>query len=156
MAIQLKDLKQKKLGEVVRELDYNGLLTLTMRVSDDKQFQSAMAKLQQPEKTLTKNSLSKANNNGDGISVGEAMLYLIGEYLITDWDVEVKPGELAPINGDNFIALCASIGEDDENIDFVGFISDNFTQMINEFKEMGVETKKKRSTSGSGIKKAVK
>lgn len=142
MAIQLKDLKQKKIGEVVRELEYKGLLTLTMRVSDDKQFQSAMTKIQQPDKTLTKNALSKANNDGDGISVGEAMLYLIGEYLITEWDVEIG-GEIAPINGDNFIALCASIGDDDENIDFVGFISDNFTQMINEFKELGAETKKK-------------
>lgn len=152
MAIQLKDLKQKKIGEVVRELEYKGLLTLTMRVSDDKQFQSAMTKIQQPDKTLTKNALSKANNDGDGISVGEAMLYLIGEYLITEWDVEIG-GEIAPINGDNFIALCASIGDDDENIDFVGFISDNFTQMINEFKELGAETKKKRSVSGSGSKK---
>lgn len=152
MAIQLKDLKQKKIGEVVRELEYKGLLTLTMRVSDDKQFQSAMTKIQQPDKTLTKNALSKANNNGDGISVGEAMLYLIGEYLITEWDVEIG-GEIAPINGDNFIALCASIGDDDENIDFVGFISDNFTQMINEFKELGAETKKKPSRYGSGSKK---
>lgn len=152
MAIQLKDLKQKKIGEVVRELEYKGLLTLTMRVSDDKQFQSAMTKIQQPDKTLTKNALSKANNDGDGISVGEAMLYLIGEYLITEWDVEIG-GEIAPINGDNFIALCASIGDDDENIDFVGFISDNFTQMINEFKELGAETKKKPSRYGSGSKK---
>lgn len=152
MAIQLKDLKQKKIGEVVRELEYKGLLTLTMRVSDDKQFTSAMAKVQQPDKTLTKNALSKANNDGDGISVGEAMLYLIGEYLITEWDVEIG-GEVAPINGDNFIALCASIGDDDENIDFVGFISDNFTQMINEFKELGAETKKKPSRYGSGSKK---
>lgn len=152
MAIQLKDLKQKKIGEVVRELEYKGLLTLTMRVSDDKQFQSAMTKIQQPDKTLTKNALSKANNDGDGISVGEAMLYLIGEYLITEWDVEIG-GEIAPINGDNFIALCASIGDDDENIDFVGFISDNFTSMINEFKELGAETKKKLSRSGSGSKK---
>lgn len=152
MAIQLKDLKQKKIGEVVRELEYKGLLTLTMRVSDDKQFQSAMTKIQQPDKTLTKNALSKANNDGDGISVGEAMLYLIGEYLITEWDVEIG-GEIAPINGDNFIALCASIGDDDENIDFVGFISDNFTQMINEFKELGAETKKKPLKSTSGSKK---
>lgn len=153
MAIQLKDLKQKKIGEVVRELNYKDLLTLTMRVSDDKQFQSAMTKIQQPDKTLTKNALSKANNDGDGISVGEAMIYLIGEYLITEWDVEIG-GEIAPINGDNFIALCASIGDDDENIDFVGFISDNFTQMINEFKELGAETKKKPSKSGTGSKKA--
>lgn len=153
MAIQLKDLKQKKIGEVVRELEYKDLLTLTMRVSDDKQFQSAMTKIQQPDKTLTKNALSKANNDGDGISVGEAMLYLIGEYLITAWDVEIEPNKIAPINGDNFIALCASIGDDDENIDFVGFISDNFTQMINEFKELGAETKKKPSRYGSGSKK---
>ena len=156
MAITLKDLKQKKLGEVVRELDYKGLLTLTLRISDDKQFQSAMAKLQKPEKDLTKNALSKANNAGDGISVGEAMLYLVGEYLITDWDVEVSEGKKAPINGDNFIALCSSVGDDDENIDFVSFISDNYAQMIDEFKEMGAETKKKRLPSTSGTRKAVK
>lgn len=142
MAIQLKDLKPKKLGEVVRELDYKGLVKLTMRISGDKQFASAMAKVQQPEKAMTKNSLSKANNSGDDISVGEAMLYLIGEYLITDWDVE-SDGEVAPINGDNFIALCASVGDDDTNIDFVGFISENFTQMTDEFRESGTETKKK-------------
>lgn len=154
MAIQLKDLKQKKIGEVVRELEYKDVLTLTMRVGDDKQFQSAMTKIQQPDKTLTKDSLSKANNDGDSISVGEAMLYLIGEYLITDWDVEVSAGEVAPINGDNFIALCASIGDDDENAEFVGFISDNFTQMINECKELGASAKKKPSRYGSGSKKA--
>jgi hypothetical protein len=152
MAIQLKDLKQKKLGEVVRELEYKDLLKLTMRISDDKQFQSAMAQIQQPEKGLTKDRLSKANNSGDNISMGEAMLYLIGEYLITDWDVEVSEGKIAPINGDNFIALCASIGDDDENIEFVGFISDNFTEMTSEFKDQGVATKKKPSRSTTGKK----
>lgn len=153
MAIQLKDLKQKKIGEVVRELEYKGLLTLTMRVSDDKQFQSAITKIQQPDKTLTKNALSKANNDGDGISVGEAMLYLIGEYLITEWDVEIEPNKIAPINGDNFMALCASVGDDDENAEFIGFISTNFNEMAKEFKELGAETKKKPLKSTSGSKK---
>lgn len=154
MAITLKDLKPKKLGEVVRELNYKDLVSLTMRISDDKQFQSAMAKVQQPDKALTKNALSKANNTGDDISVGEAMLYLIGEYLITEWDVEVSDGELAPITGDNFIALCASVGDDDENIEFVSFISDSFNEMIDEFKTLGSEMKKKPLKSSHGTKKA--
>lgn len=143
MAIQLKDLKQKKLGEVVRELEYKDLLSLTMRISDDKQFASAMAQLEAPEKGMTKDRLSKANNTGDNISIGEAILYLIGEYLVTDWDAEVAVGEIAPINGDNFIALCASIGDDDENIEFVNFISKNFNEMTEEFRALGVATKKK-------------
>lgn len=143
MAIQLKDLKQKKLGEVVRELEYKDLLSLTMRISDDKQFASAMAQLEAPEKGMTKDRLSKANNTGDNISIGEAILYLIGEYLVTDWDAEVAVGEIAPINGDNFIALCASIGDDDENIEFVNFISKSFNEMTEEFRALGVATKKK-------------
>ena len=153
MAIQLKDLKQKKIGEVVRELEYKGLLTLTMRVSDDKQFQSAMTKIQQPDKTLTKNALSKANNDGDGISVGEAMLYLIGEYLITEWDVEIG-GEIAPINGDNFTALCASIGDDAENLDFATHVFEQFQEMSKEFAAQSDGAKKKRLPSGTGSKKA--
>lgn len=154
MAITLKDLKPKKLGEVVRELEYKNLVTLTMRISDDKQFQSAMAKVQQPDKALTKDSLSKANNTGDDISVGEAMLYLIGEYLITEWDIEVSDGNIAPINGDNFIALCSSVGDDDENVGFISFISDSFNEMIDEFKTLGSEMKKKPLVSGRGSKKA--
>ena len=152
MAIQLKDLKQKKLGEVVRELEYKDLLSLTMRISDDKQFASAMAQLEAPEKGMTKDRLSKANNTGDNISIGEAILYLIGEYLVTDWDAEVAVGEIAPINGDNFIALCASIGDDDENIDFVNFISKNFNEMTEEFRALGVATKKKPSKDLAGKK----
>lgn len=155
MAITLKDLKPKKLGEVVRELNYKDLLTLTMRISDDKQFASAMAKIQAP-KAMTKNQLSKANNTGDEISMGEAMLYLIGEYLITDWDILDQDGNKAKINGDNFIALCASVGDDDENAEFVGFISDSFTEMTAEFREQGDETKKKPSTRSTGTKKAAK
>lgn len=154
MAITLQDLKPKKLGEVVRELNYKDLVSLTMRISDDKQFQSAMAKVQQPDKALTKDSLSKANNTGDDISVGEAMLYLIGEYLITDWDVEVSDGNIAPINGDNFIALCSSVGDDDENVGFISFISDSFNEIIDEFKTLGSEMKKKPLASGRGNKKA--
>lgn len=149
MAITLKDLKPKKLGEVVRELNYKDLLTLTMRISDDKDYVSALKKLQNPEKPLTKEALSKANNAVETLSQFEGMMIVIGEYLITDWDVMTSEGKVAPINGDNFIALCSSIGDDDENAEFIGFISDNFHEMAQEFSAQAAETKKKplRSTT---------
>lgn len=147
MAIQLKDLKQKKLGEVVRELNYKDMVNLTMRVSDDKDYVSAIKKVQQPDQQLTKDSLLRANNTVESLTQGEAMMIIIGEYVITDWDVETSEGEIAPISGDNFIALCASIGDDDENADFIGFISDNFQDMAKEFAAQAEETKKKPSKS---------
>lgn len=147
MAITLKDLKPKKLGEVVRELNYKDLLSLTMRISDDKDYVSALKKLQNPEKPLTKEALSKANNAVETLSQGEGMMIVIGEYLITDWDVKTSDGKTAPINGDNFIALCASVGDDDENAEFIGFISDNFHEMAQEFSAQAAETKKKQLRS---------
>ncbi len=155
MAITLKDLKPKKLGEVVRELNYKDLVSFTMRISDDKDYVSAIKQLQKPDKPLTKESLSKANNAVESLSQGEAMMIIIGEYVITEWDVTTSDGKIAPINGDNFIALCASVGDDDENAEFIGFISKNFDEMAKEFASQAAETKKKPSTSGRGTKKAV-
>lgn len=154
MAITLKDLKPKKLGEVVRELNYKDLVSFTMRISDDKDYVSAIKQIQKPEKPLTKDSLSKANNAVETLSQGEAMMIIIGEYVITEWDVKTSDGKVAPINGDNFMALCASVGDDDENAEFVGFISDNFHEMAKEFALQASETKKKPSASGRGTKKA--
>lgn len=156
MAITLKDLKPKKLGEVVRELEYKDLVKLTMRISDDKDYVSALKQLQKPDKPLTKASLSKVNNAIESLSQGEAMMIIIGEYLITEWDVATSDGNAAPINGDNFIALCASVGDDDENAEFIGFISDNFHEMAKEFSLQASETKKKPLRYSAGTRKAVK
>lgn len=152
MAIQLKDLKPKKLGEVVRELDYKGLVKLTMRISDDKDYVSAIKQLQQPDKPLTKDSILKANNAIESLSKGEAMLIIIGEYVITDWDVQTPKGEIAPISGDNFMVLCSSVGDDDENLEFIQYISDNFQGMAKDFASQAAETKKKPLRSGTGKK----
>lgn len=154
MAITLKDLKPKKLGEVVRELNYKDLVSFTMRISDDKDYVSAVKQLQKPDKPLTKESLSKANNAVESLSQGEAMMIIIGEYVITEWDVTTSDGKVAPINGDNFMALCASVGDDDENAEFIGFISKNFDEMAKEFSLQASETKKKPLPSGRGTKKA--
>ena len=141
MSITLQELQPKKIGEVVRDIEHKDKVNLTMQINDNKAFANALAKVQAPPDGMTKNLLSKANNDNDNISMGEAMLYIIGEYLITAWDVLIK-GEPAKINGDNFINLCASIGTDDENIEFVNVISDNFTEITTGFKEQGAATKK--------------
>lgn len=145
MAITLKDLKPKNLAAIEREIDYKGLVKLTMRVGQDKAFGAAMTKVheQSANKKVTKDALAKSNFDENELSTGEAMLYLIGEYLITDWDVETAGGEIAPINGDNFTALCASIGDDQENLDFATEIYKNFKEMSDEFIAKSADTKKK-------------
>ncbi len=155
MAIQLKDLKKKEIGEVVRELNFDDKVKLTMRFSNDKDFTSALSHLQEKQvnSALTKNKLSKANNAGESLTTGEAMLYLIGEYMITEWDVELSEGEIAPINGDNFTLLCSSIGDDDDNVEFMQYISKNFAEMSVEFRDQKESVKKKPLKPTVGTKK---
>lgn len=154
MAIQLKDLKPKSLAAIEREIDYKGLVKLTMRVGQDKAFAAAMGQIQETgaNKKVTKDSLAKANFDADVLSTGEAMLYLVGEYLITEWDVETVDGEIAPINGDNFTALCASIGDDAENLAFASHVFEQFQEMSTEFAEQAAATKKKPLTATRGKK----
>lgn len=154
MAIQLKDLKPKNLAAIERDVDYKGLVKLKMRVSQNKAFANAMSKIyeQGNNKKVTKDALAKDNFDENELSMGEAILYLIGEYLVTEWDVEAA-GEVAPINGDNFTTLCASIGDADENIEFTAHIFENYRALMDEFSAQTVETKKKPSVSGNGRKK---
>jgi len=147
MAIKLKDLKPKTLDAIEREIDHKGLVKLTMRVGQDKAFGAAMTKVQEQggSKKVTKDALSKDNFDENELSTGEAMLYLVGEYLITEWDVETADGEIAPINGDNFMALCASVGDDAENLAFATHIFEQFQEMSTEFADQADKTKKKPS-----------
>lgn len=158
MAIKLKDLQPKKLNAIEREIDYKGLVKLTMRVGQDKAFGAAMTKIHEQggNKKVTKNALAKDNFDENELSTGEAMLYLVGEYLITEWDVEKEDGEIAPINGDNFTTLCASIGDDKENLDFANHVFEQFQEMSKEFSEQAANTKKKQSPYSTGTRKAVK
>jgi len=155
MAIQLKDLKPKTLAAIEREIDYKGLVKLTLRVGQDKAFAAAMTKVQEQggNKKVTKNALAKDNFDENELSTGEAMLYLVGEYLITEWDAETPDGEIAPINGDNFTALCASVGDDKENLDFATHVFEQFQEMSREFAAQSDDAKKKPSKSGTGSKK---
>lgn len=158
MSIVLKEITKKKLEAVEREFDYKGLVRFTMRVDDDDSFTSALSQVHQQEQTkpkkLTKKNLSKANNTDVGISTGEAFIYLVGEYLVTDWDVTVPNGDIAPINGDSFMALCATVGKTiKEQIDFVAYVSDAFAKLSAEFAAQKEVPKKKPSKRGGGKKK---
>lgn len=160
MAFQLKDLKKKELKAVNRVLDYNEDLSLTIEMTDDKAFQNAFAQVQEQmqDKPLTRNALSRTYNNDSTISANEAVLYVIGEYLVKDWSVLLPDGKPAPINGENFVTLCASVGDTAaEMVDFVTYIIRNFTELMGEFEEQGQKAeaiKKKPSKSGSGASKA--
>lgn len=158
MAIKLKDLKQKEYGAIEREIDYKGLVKLTMRVGQDKAFAAAMSKVHEQggNNKVTKDNLSRSNFDENELSTGEAMLYLVGEYLIIDWDVETSDGDIAPINGDNFTALCASVGDDKENIDFATYVFEQFQEMSKEFAAQSDATKKKPLPCSTGRKKAAK
>ena len=154
MAITLQDLKPKQLGSVEREIDYDGLVKLTMRVGDDKAFQSAYVKIQesQGDKKVTKDKLSKDSFDENELSFGESLLYLMGEYLITEWDVLLPDGEVAPINGDNFTKLVAALDED--GLKFATHALNTFKELSKEFAIQKEVPKKKLLKSGVGSKKA--
>ena len=67
-------------------------------MDDDKAFQSAYVKIQesQGDKKVTKDKLSKDSFDENELSFGESLLYLMGEYLITEWDVLLPDGNIAP------------------------------------------------------------
>lgn len=157
MAIQLKDLKQKKLGTITREIEHESGVSITIEFSGDKAFERAFSKVQEQMQSqkLTKNALSRANNTDDTLTGFEAQLFVVGEYLIKDWEgVETADGEKAKVSGENFVTLCSSISDDSDVI--VGFVTQIMTtvgEVIDEYNKLASDAKKKQSKSGSGTKK---
>lgn len=161
MAITLKDLKPKDLSVIEREYDYQGLVKFKLKMGGDKIFSAAMARyteMEQEEKEARKSKtrrelLLRKNQDPEEMSAGETYLFIVGEYVLSDWDVLQEDGTKMPISGDSLTSLSSQIGTDDENIGFIKYLFEAFSELSKDFAAQKESAKKKPLRSGSGSKK---
>lgn len=159
MAITLNDLKPKSLKSATRTLEHDSGVTLTIEYDGDKGFERAFARLHEIEaeekkEDVTK-ALSKAYNSDDRLTSIERQLFVMGEFLVKDWDgVNDADGEKVEVNGANLIKLCAAISDDqEEQVAFMTKLFELIGEAIKEFGDLNSVTKKKPSKSTSTAKK---
>ena len=149
MGFSLESLKKPvRIGEVTRTIKHDSL-ELTLVVKHDPAFNSAFAKAQQLLSTKTTKDSFKRENQSD-ITGYEALIMVIGEYLVSDWNVDVK-GEPVEPNGDNLLLVCEKIPGDLEK--FLTQLFETVTSMIKEFSDTTEDAKKKPLNTTGGKRK---
>lgn len=143
MTFKIADLKKPTINtELKKTLSHEGL-ELTLCVKNDPAFMNALSRVGvaiNQEKVLDKDSLKRENN---GMQSSEALLFVIGEYAISDWNVEVGDDDNAqtlPINGENFNLVLENL----PNLaDFLVTLINEFNKLVTEFGEQVADIKKK-------------
>lgn len=146
MSFKLDLLKKEPLkGEIVKQVSGAGV-ELTLAVTHDDGLNSAFAKVQQlideQAKSVDFDSLKRSAQNK--IDANQALLYVIGEYCVRDWNVTDTDGVPLPANGDNLIALLEHGFAPDDLLTFITDLINAFTGACQEFAELVANTKKKR------------
>lgn len=143
MAFKIQELKKPIINtELTKTLQHEGL-ELTLCVKNDHAFMNALSRVggaMNAEKVLDKNSLKRENN---GMQASEALLFVIGEYAVSDWNVEVGDDDNAqtlPINGENFNLVLENL----PNLaDFLVTLINEFNKLVTDFGEQVADIKKK-------------
>lgn len=144
---KITDLKKPNFdSEIKKQISFEGL-ELTLRVRHDNDFLTAIGRVysqMDKEKTLNKDSLKRGQ-----MASSEALFFVIGEYVVSDWNVVDDNNTPVPINGDNFLAVL----EDVENLtDFLVLLMAEFNKAMSEFGQ-AVENLKKKSLKPMSGKK---
>ena len=150
MGFSLQSLKKPvRIGEVVRTIKHDSGLELTLVVKHDPAFNSAFTKAQKLlTDKITKDSLKRENQSD--ITGYEALITVIGEYLVSDWNVDVNGVAVEP-NGDNLLLVCENITSDLEK--FLTQLFETVTSMIKEFSDTTEDAKKKPLNTTGGKRK---
>ena len=151
MGFSLQSLKKPvRIGEVVRTIKHDSGLELTLVVKHDPAFNSAFTKAQKLlTDKITKDSLKRENQSD--ITGYEALITVIGEYLVSDWNVDVN-GEPVQPNGDNLLLVCENITNDLD--EFLTQLFETVTSMIKEFSDTTEDAKKKPLNTTGGKRKS--
>ena len=150
MGFSLQSLKKPvRIGEVVRTIKHDSGLELTLVVKHDPAFNSAFAKAQQLLAAKTTKDSFKRENQSD-ITGYEALIMVIGEYLVSDWNVDVNGVAVQP-NGDNLLLVCENISSGLEK--FLTQLFETVTSMIKEFSDTTEDAKKKPLSTTGGKRK---
>lgn len=138
-------------GEVTKTLNFENGIEMTLAVKKDLQFESAYTEVQGllADNKVTRDKLKR---NNQGMQGYEAMLFLIGEYNIKAWNIEVD-GKPFAINGDNFLTLLENAFTDDNLADFIKLLITTFTELMEQYAQKVDEIKKKQSPNTDGKKK---
>lgn len=156
MTFKITDLKKQSFDFVIEktiDFDNNGQqLQMTLQIKQDDEFNAAFTKvntLLNGQKAISKNSLKRGSVGIDG---SEALLFVIGEYCIKDWNVQTDDGVL-PINGDNLLLLLNSGFEQSVLIELMTLLVNTFAQLMNEFSQKVGDIQKKPSANTNGKNK---
>ena len=125
-------------------------LEIVLEVKQDPEFTSAFAKVNSELSSQKLSTSSLKRGNQSEITSYEGVLFVIGEYCVKSWNVDVN-GEPVMPDGDTFLAVCNEIAKDDTVfLDFINKLLPVFTGMMNEFKELVENVKKKPSKAITG------
>ncbi|AKG07060.1 hypothetical protein AAX06_01425 [Moraxella bovoculi] len=142
-------------GTLEKPLEFDNAgqqLQITLQIKQDDEFNSAFAKvgtLLNEQKSINKNGLKRGNVAIDG---NEALLFVIGEYCIKDWNVQTDDGIL-PINGDNLLLLLNNGFEQPVLIELITLLINTFAELMNEFSQKVGDIQKKPSANTNGKNK---
>lgn len=156
MTFKITDLKKQSFNGVIEktiDFDNDGQqLQMTLQIKQDDEFNAAFTKvgtLLNEQKAINKNSLKRGNISIDG---NEALLFVIGEYCIKDWNVQTDDGVL-PINGDNLLLLLNNGFEQSVLIELMTLLVNTFAELMNEFSQKVGDIQKKPSANTNGKNK---
>lgn len=151
MAFDLTLLKKDAKVNAKREIEFDGL-ELTLQIQASEAFKRAAAEVQKianTPKKVTKDSLKRGNQ--DEIGEYEAMLFILGEYCISQWNVTAD-GEPLAINGDNFLILLDQGFEKDKLTQFITLLFETYASLSQEFEDNKAKLVKKSMTATNGKK----
>ena len=141
MKFKIQDLKKPTFdSQITKALEHEGL-SLTLCIKHDEDFMNALAKVQgqfDKDEMLSKDSLRRGKGQ---IQSSEALLFVIGEYAIGDWNVTDMNDKPIDINGDHFLLVLQSV---DNLPDFLMKLINTFNEAMTEFGQ-AIDTLKKKS-----------
>lgn len=138
--------------EVTRQIKHDNGIELTICIKKDDAFNAAFAEVApflNNNKALTKDRLKKGNQ---GINANEAVLFLIGEYCIKDWNIETD-GKPLQVNGENLLLVLENAFNQDELVGFMTDLIEKFNEAFGEFNQKVQAIQKKSLTNTTGKNK---
>lgn len=142
MTFNLNIIKKPEFTDAVtRQVKHGNGIELTVCIKKDDAFNAAFAEVApylNAEKALTKNRLKKENQ---GINANEAILFLIGEYCISSWNIE-KDGKPLPVNGENLLLVLENAFDKDELLGFMTDLIEKFNESFIEFSQKVADIQK--------------
>lgn len=134
--------------QTTQEFSFNDALKITFKSLANPKFQRAYGIISQKSGIDSPlNADTIANINDDELTADEALLFAVGEHLVSDWNVEDENGEKLPINGENFTLLSVNV---DDPMAFFYWCMECSGQIAKDIAKQNDITKKKPSKGGNG------